>query len=110
MAKKAPVLEVYLRNDWYDGGSLLRPAGNPHSVPESKIDFVPDSAKVKIDDAMVSLGEFRKKRAEEVEREEPEKTELPSGALTDPAKKEEVPAKTVDGTLVTGEKKSSFKL
>lgn len=60
MAKKdTPTLEVHLRNDWYSGARLLRRNDNPHFLPETVLDVLPSSAKVKKDDKLVPVEELR---------------------------------------------------
>lgn len=41
-----PVITVNLRNDWFDGATLLRKANNPHTLPASVKARLPDSAEV----------------------------------------------------------------
>lgn len=68
MAKnEAQTLEVYLGNDWYDGGKLLRTVFNPHFLPESRLDELPSSAKVMQDGEKVSVDELRSKTKAEPE-------------------------------------------
>lgn len=59
MAKQVEELEVNLRNDWFNGGRLLRTVDNPHRIPKSRLDDIPSSAKVKDGDEYVSIDEYR---------------------------------------------------